>query len=308
VSPPSDYEKRLQQEIAHYTDAFRGRMFQDIPAAWQKAEERFCFKIHSVTGAMGFADYIARYAAGRSSITFLGLGSGACGNELDMVAPALARQHCEMRLTCADINGEILAQAANEAAKRGVAFSPLVQDINRIALPDEGFDVIAAFASLHHFLDLDHIAAEVNRALRPGGLFLTVDIPTRNGYLMWPETQAIVDALWVALPARFKFDHTASATPTFAAAFPDLDYSANSMECINSEGILPALEKNLHEIHYVPGFSIARRFFDTKFGPNYDLDQPLDGSIFEFIMQLDEYYLEKRLLKPETFFGAYTRK
>lgn len=74
------------------------------------------------------------------------------------------------------------------------------------------------------------------------------------------------------------------------------------------EAIFPALKKHLREIHFVPGFSIARRFFDTKFGPNYDLQQPLDRSIFEFLMQLDEYYLEKHLLKPETFFGAYSRR
>jgi len=125
---------------------------------------------------------------------------------------------------------------------------------------------------------------------------------------MWPETRAIVDSLWAALPTRFKFDHTESTNPTYAAGFPDRDYSVNSMECINSEDILPALERHLRELHFVPGFSIARRFFDTKFGPNYDLEQPLDRSIFEFIMQLDEYYLEQHLLRPETFFGAYTRK
>ncbi len=306
-NPKGDYERRLQQEVAHYTAILRGRMFQDVPPAWNAAEERFCLKIHGVTGAMGFADYISRHVAGRASVTFLGLGSGACGNELEMVAPALARQSCTMALTCADINGEILAQAAAEAARRGIGFTPLIQDINRISLPPESFDVIAAFASLHHFIELDHILSEVNRALRPGGLFITVDIPTRNGYRMWPETRAIVDALWPALPAKFKFDHTESANPTYAERFPDRDYSVGSMECINSEAILPALERNLRMLHFVPGFSIARRFFDTKFGPNYDLGQPLDRAIFEFVMQLDEYYLEQHLLRPETFFGAYTR-
>ena len=52
---------------------------------------------------------------------------------------------------------------------------------------------------------------------------------------------------------------------------------------------------------------IARRFFDTKFGPNYDLREPLDLAIFNFIMQFDRYYLAAEILEPETFFGAYEK-
>lgn len=304
----ADYEERLRQEICHYQQIFQGRMTQEVPPIWEKVEERFADAVEAVTGVRNLYQYVARHVKGRDRVVVLGLGSGACGNELDGIAPLLKQQSCDMELTCVDINATILEQARIEAAKRGIRFYGVVQDVNTIKLDSNRYDVIVAYASLHHFVDLEHIAHEINRALRPDGIFVTVDVPTRNGYRMWDETFEIVNALWKVLPARFKIAHTGYPTPTYVETYENIDYSKNSFECINSEAILPALRTYLQELHFVPAFSIARRFFDTKFGPNYDWNLPLDRAIFEFIMRLDAYYIEGDLLKPETFFGAYTKK
>src|SRR5579859_3455933 len=60
----------------------------------------------------------------------------------------------------------------------------------------------------------------------------------------------------------------------FRRGCEDNDYSLGCFECINSEAILPALNAHLTPLHFVPAFAIARRFFDGKFGPNYDLTRP----------------------------------
>ena len=302
------YEDRLLQEIAHYEEVFQERLSQQVPPIWQKVEERLADAVENVTGVRNLYEYVARHLKGKDRVAVLGLGSGACGNELDGMAPLLQRQSCEMDLTCVDINATLLEQAKSEAAKRNVRFHGIVQDINEIRLTSDSYDVITAYASLHHFVRLDHIASEINQALRPEGIFATVDVPTRNGYLMWEETFAIVNALWKVLPAKFRIAHTGYRKPTYVETYENVDYSQNSFECINSEAILPALRAHLHENHFVPAFAIARRFFDTMFGPNYDYSLPLDRAIFEFIMRLDAYYLEAGLLKPETFFGVYSKK
>lgn len=302
------YEQRLRQEVLHYEKVFKGRMAQEVPPVWMKVEEHFANQIEAATGVRNLYEFVARHVRGRTSIDLLGLGSGACGNELDGIAPILRRDNCELTLACVDVNETVLAQADKEAAQRGVHFRSLVQDINRMTLGENQYDVIVAYASLHHFLDLDHVAREVNRALRPDGIFVTVDIPTRNGYLMWDQTLEAVNALWRILPPKYKIDHTGFAEPTFVAKYVNIDYSANSFECINSEAILPAFRRHMREVVFVPALSIARRFFDTKFGPNYDLREPLDLAIFQMVMELDRYYLAAGILRPETFFGAYEKK
>lgn len=302
------YEERLKREIAHYERVFKGRMSQEVPPVWLKVEAHFADRIKAATGAENLYAYVARHVEGRRSIDVLGLGSGACGNELDGIAPLLRSQECEFTLTCIDINEAALEQAEYEASNRGVRFRRLVQDINRMRLEEQQYDVIVAYASLHHFLALDHIAAEVNRALKPGGIFVTVDIPTRNGYLMWDETLEVVNTLWGVLPPKYKIAHTGFPEPTFVPLYENIDYSASGFECINSEAILPALRSHLHELAFVPALSIARRFLDTRFGANYDLNESLDAAISNFIMQMDAYYLQEGILKPETFFGAYGKR
>lgn len=303
----STYEERLQREVAHYEKVFKGRMTQDVPPIWNAVEQHLADEIEAATGVRNLYQYVARHVRGRKTVEILGLGSGACGNELNGIAPLLRQDGCEVTLACVDVNEKVLEQAADASRERGVRFRPVVQDVNRMVLGENQYDVIVAYASLHHFLNLEHVAREINRALRPGGIFVTVDIPTRNGYLMWDETLDAVNAIWRILPPKYKIDHTGFAEPTFVEKYTNIDYSVNTFECINSEAILPALRRYLREIVFVPAFSIARRFFDTKFGPNYDLREPLDLAIFNFIMQFDRYYLAAEILKPETFFGAYEK-
>jgi len=304
----TDYARRLEQEIRTFEGVFQGRMKQDVPPIWDKVEERMADRIEQACGVRNLYAYVARHLAGRREASVLGLGSGACGNELDGIAPLLSAQGCRMSLTCLDVNEAVLRQAEQEAAARGVPFRAVIQDANTLSLETAAYDVVVAYASLHHFLDLERVAAQVNRALRPDGTFVTVDIPTRNGYLMWPETLEVVNAIWRSLPAAYRVAHTGFAAPTLVERRDNIDYSAGSFECINSEAILPALDRHLVRESFVPALSLARRFFDTQFGPNYDWGRPLDRAIFEFVMALDEHSLDSGMLRPETFFGAYRKR
>lgn len=304
----NDYKDRLQKEIEYYQNIFSGHISQEVPPVWLKVEDRFADEMEKVTGVRNLYQYVARYVKGRERVAILSLGAGACGNELDGIVPLLNLQNCQVELACVDINGIILEQASLEASKRAVHFKGIVQNVNEMSLEPDSYDVIIAYASLHHFMRLDHVSREINKALRHDGIFVTVDIPTRNGYLMWDETLEIVNAMWKILPAKFKVAHTGHSEPTYIESYENIDYATDSFECIQSETILPNLRTFLKEVHFVPALSIARRFFDTRFGPNFDLNLPLDNAVFEFIMKLDDYYIKAGLLRPETFFGAYLKR
>lgn len=302
------YDERLKSELKHYKQIFKDRLFQEVPQVWNEVEKKFSEQIRRTAGVDGLPEYIAKHTAKRKRINLLSLGSGACGVELAMVAPLLKSQGTAMTLTSVDINDEILNQAKEEADKRDIDFLGVAQDINKLRLEPNSYDVIMAYAAMHHFEKLDKISAEINKALKPNGIFITVDIPTRNGYLMWPETRSLVDMIWQVLPKKYKWDHTVSKIPIYMSKYPDVDYSIGSFECANSEEIIPALRKHLKEVQYVPTFAFARRFFDTKFGPNFNLQKPVDRAIFELLMKLDQLLVEAQALKPETFFGVYVKK
>ena len=47
------------------------------------------------------------------------------------------------------------------------------------------------------------------------------------------------------------------------------------------------------------------QIFKMRYGPNYDLDNSLDRSVLQFIVELDKYYIENKILKPTSLFGIF---
>ena len=306
----NDYQSKLNTEIELYEKIFDHNLSQSVPPSWDKVEKYFADILELKCGVRNLYEYVEKHVVKNKlkKVKILGLGSGACGNELDGIIPLLTKHNIAVELSCLDINQHALDIAQAEALKRGVKFIPLVKDINSYNIKKNTYDVIVAYASLHHFMKLNRLCKQINNGLKKNGVLVTVDIPTQNGYLMWPETYDVVCNLWKIIPPQFKLDHTGFSKPTHVEFFPNIDYSKDSFECVNSKDVIPSLRKNLKEVVFVPAMSICRRFFDTKFGPNYDFSKSLDNSIFTFITMLDSYYLEKNILKPETFFGAYLKK
>lgn len=303
------YKKHIKQEIAQYAETYKDRLKEKVPPSWDKVERHFKQQIKNKTGCFGFAAYVARVAKKfKRPITIYSIGAGACGVEIEDIAPLLKRFKVKYTFVCSDINGTILRKAATEARKRGIPLKTEVVDANLLKLPTEKYDIIIAYASLHHFIDLDMVTREINGALKPDGVFVTVDIPTRNGFMMWPETYALVRSLWMLLPPRLRVSHTRSTEPIYVRWLDNMDYGQVSFECINSEAVLPSLRKNMQEIDYVPALAIMRRFFDTQYGPNYDFRKKFDRAVFQGITALDTFLSNTHILRPETFFGAYTKK
>jgi len=78
------------------------------------------------------------------------------------------------RVLALDLSAEMLAAAKLRCA--GLRKVELVQaDVLAQSLPREGFDVVASIATLHH-LPLREIFARVSDTLRPGGVFLALDV------------------------------------------------------------------------------------------------------------------------------------
>ncbi|PYS67056.1 MAG: hypothetical protein DMF73_20225 [Acidobacteria bacterium] len=109
------------------------------------------------------------------------------------------------------------------------------------------------------------------------------------------------------LPEKFRLNHTAYAEPRIDEQIWEADTSEHGMECIRSEEILPTLAQMFTVECFVPFFSLSRRFFDTMYGPNYDLNVALDKALLNWIWELDVYYLSTEQLRPETFFGIYRK-
>lgn len=303
----ADYAKHVQEEIEHYSEFFKegeGRetLHQPIPRSWQECERRAWEVVRQVTGASLHEHVVGRLNA-RPDARLLSLGSGPGGMEI-----GFAHEARHAKLVCMDLNGDLMALGRQRASEQGLNMEFTEADLNVVELPTAEFDVVYCAASLHHLIELERLAVMMAKALRPGGKLITVDVITPNGYLMWPETRQIVHSIWATLPAKFRVNHTAEAKPHLDRMIWEADTSQHGMECARSGDILRVLESAFDVDVFVPYFSISRRLLDTMYGPNYDLEVPLDKAIFDWIWALDRHYLDTKTLRPETFFGIYSPK
>ncbi len=94
-----------------------------------------------------------------------------------------------LRFVAADISPAMLQRTTDEAARRGVAIEPALQDVQDLTFDDATFDLVLAFTSLHCFPDPERALAELARVLRPGGRIVGSTMlrgaPSLRGRLGW---------------------------------------------------------------------------------------------------------------------------
>ena len=99
----------------------------------------------------------------------IGCGSGHAINVMAQAFPA-------SRFTGIDFSEEGLAAGRAEAERLGLTNTSFVQhDVARLDVTD-AYDVITAFDAIHDQAHPAQVLANIYRALRPGGVFLMVDI------------------------------------------------------------------------------------------------------------------------------------
>ncbi len=77
-------------------------------------------------------------------------------------------------------------------------------DLNFARLPPEAYDLIWSAGTLHHLCNLEHVLEEIDRALRPGGLFVLYDCVVERRHQYSEHRIAGVNALVAGMPARFR--------------------------------------------------------------------------------------------------------
>ena len=306
----NNHQQRVEAELANFKSEFLEKSQNgpvNTPAVWPWVERVIAQKIQAATGQPNGIRFVIHELNKRSNPRFLSLGAGTCALETQRILPHLDYpQNCT--LECIDLNADIMELGRQGAEQTGTHFIATAMDINQIHLEPNSYDIILVWAALHHFVELYHIAAEINQGLKPDGLFITMDICSRNGFLLWSETEKVVNRFWQELPERYRYAHTLGPEPVLCDTYPNVDCAQSGFECIRSEEIIPALSEHLDLIHFVPAHALARRFFDTMFGPNFDLQRTFDLSFFLKIILYDELALSRLELQPETFFGVYQKK
>ncbi|RVW04626.1 class I SAM-dependent methyltransferase [Rhodococcus spongiicola] len=104
-----------------------------------------------------------------ADVADFGCGSGHAIN-------VMAQSYPDSRFVGIDISEEGISTGAAEATRLGLVNATFQQADVAALDATEAYDVITAFDSIHDQVQPDQVLANIYRALRPGGVFLMVDI------------------------------------------------------------------------------------------------------------------------------------
>ncbi len=245
--------------------------------------------------------FAEKYLTGQTGLRMLSLGSGICSHELK-----LAQSQHFKEITCVDIAGRLLGEAAQKAAQLGLDNMVFREaDLYRTDFPSQAYDVVFFHASLHHFAEIEQMLTQkVQPALRPGGLIVINEYVGPNR-LQYPGHQiaAINEALQL-IPLKYRLRFKTGAVKRKVQG-PGLwrMILADPSECVDSEAILPALHryfKALEEKPYGGNLlmlalkDIAHHFVQ----PDAEAQRALDD-----LFEAEDRYLQQH---PSDFiFGVY---
>jgi len=299
-----EYARHLANEKKQYDSCtYLPNLTEKTPSALSYLLHRFQLRVQERVGLTVW-DYVIsavnrklKEASDSKVVKILSIGSGPGGTEISM-ARQFINSYYDME--CMDINENLLSMGQTNADEQHLKLRFILQDINSISLPTDYYDVIFAHASLHHMINHEHITTEIKNSMKNDAEFIVYDVITRNGMRMWDDTREIANKVFSLLPSKYRH--------YLCDNLPDRDLSTIGFECIRSQDLYPILKKSFKVKLEVEGYCFARRFFDSGFGDNYNIESnPFDKAIVDTIIRLDEEYAVNLHLKPESVFLVLER-
>lgn len=304
-SDDEEYQRQIDAQIGQYADV--EDMHVSSAAAGYLNTKYLSPKFQAVFGTTDVAEIYGRTLAaalGRTGGgTLISLGAGYGSLEVGVVG--WLKQNCALpfRMIGTDLSPILVERATAAASEAGLGdlLSFQVLDLNGSFPFPEGLAGIMVNHALHHFVELEHIFAEIDRLLHPEGTFVTFDMIGRNGHMRWPETLALTREIWSGLPARYKWNHQRSQ---LFEEFDNWDCSVEGFEGIRAQDILPELLKRFRFESFVANLGLADVFMSPGFGPNFDPSEPRDAAFLDEVQRVEDTLIAQGVIKPIQMFAA----
>lgn len=104
-------------------------------------------------------------------------------------------------------------EKAREAGFENIQYK--IADMNHVSLDPEAFDLIYAVGALHHLTELEHVSAEIFKALKSGGTFICNEYIGPNYQELPHRQREIINAVIHLLPWRLRHATEDTFVPSF---------------------------------------------------------------------------------------------
>lgn len=156
------------------------------------------------------------------------------------IEAGILRAHPQLHLTFLDISdGALERRRQHFASAFSGRFDTGVADLNFVELPPDTYDLVVSAASLHHVTNLEYLADQIGRALRPGGYCFVQDYVGEQRFQFSEAKRRIFEV--------FFLDFLRRTQPERQTGIVWRDASDLSPFCgVRSHEVLPVLAERLH--------------------------------------------------------------
>ena len=154
---PPKYEEKVAAEVEEGLSEFQNHkddepLNESAPPSWDFVETATQELIRKTIGFSQW-EYVVDQVNLLPAPELLSLGSGPCGIEISLAERFQTSYHYH----CMDLNKRLLDMGKKQADQKGLNLTVQEMDLNRIVLEAEKYDIITAFASLHHLIELESV-------------------------------------------------------------------------------------------------------------------------------------------------------
>ena len=162
----------------------------------------------------------------------------------------LLGRHPQLRLTILDISGDALSRLQKRLDQQYPGRAETrQQDLNFVDLPTQAYDLAVANSSIHHLVNLEHFAFQVNRSLTPEGRFF-MDDTVGESYFQFTEEKKRMFQMLMDVAQD-------SSEPRFKVEWPDRDnWTFSPFESVRSGDILDVFERYLQPVRIATASSL----------------------------------------------------
>lgn len=242
---------------------------------------------------------IARqHLAGREAPTALALAAGDMTGEYGFLTGVGAE-----RIHALDISEGQRDKFFAREPDPAVPVEYIIADVNSVVLEPERYDLVYVQQAFHHFEQLEHVADQVNRALKPGGRFVLIDYIGANFLQRTPRQRSFCTGIWRDMPARYRRNW--NGTVLDELWIPDKD-KLSPYEAIRAEEIMDVLNRTLQPIQVFPHAAILFPLFNG-FAQNYT-DSEEDQRFIREMWELDRDVVESGEVEPNFVRGVFGKR
>lgn len=198
-----------------------------------------------------------------------------------------------------DVSEERIAEAERMRLEHGIPGQFRVADVNTTSLPPGAYDLIFASHSLHHFLALEHVMAQVHEALTPNGLFILEEFvgPTQ---FQWTDRQIdVVRTLMELLPEDLRTLRWGAVKPYEGRPTVEDVVAASPFESIRSAEIAPLFRRFFRVIEIRKLGGTIQHLLYNGIVHNFTLDRGHARNCLQAILEVEDALIDAEMLPSD---------